>query len=101
MRTKDQILLEQAYLSVVKEDAQDAGADESLKKNLALIITRAGQQGRLTEGLAERNAPMVVDRLMEFIQDHCKKTYEAGRSKGYEEGIEAAQEMNSVYSEPY
>jgi hypothetical protein len=101
MRTKDFILLEQAYLSVIKEDAQDASADESLKKNLTFIIARAGQEGKLTEGLAERNAPMIVDRLMEFIQDHCKKTYEAGRTKGYEEGIEAAQEMNVVYSEPY
>ena len=30
-----------------------------------------------------------------------KKTFEAGRDKGYDEGIEAAQEMNSVYDEAY
>lgn len=100
MTSKDLILLEQTYIqSVLKEDAQDAGADATLKKNLAMIIANAGKAGRLTEGLAERNAPMVVDRLMEFIQDHCKKTYEEGRSRGYDEGMEDAQEMNSVYSE--
>lgn len=98
MRTKDLILLEQTYISILKEDAQDVGADETLKKNLAYLIAMAGKAGKLTEGLAERNAPMVVDRLMEYIQDHCKKSYEDGRSKGYDEGMEDAQELNSVYS---
>jgi hypothetical protein len=94
MRTKDYILLEQAYESVLREDAQDAGADETLKKNLAYLIAMAGKAGKLTEGLAERNAPMVVDRLMELIQDHCKKSYEKGLADGQEDGIGLARSLD-------
>ena len=95
MKSKDTILLEQVYQSILKEDAQDAGADETLKKNLAYLITMAGQAGKLTEGLAERNAPMVVDRLMEYIQDHCQRAYEKGLADGQEDGIGLARDLDA------
>jgi hypothetical protein len=99
MRSKDQILLEEAYMSVVKEDAQDAGADEALKKNLAYLIAMAGKAGKLTEGLAERNAPMIVDRLMEFIQDHCRKAYEKGLADGQDDGIGLTRALDAEYGD--
>lgn len=97
MRNKDTILLEEAYLSIIKEDDQDAGADETLKKNLAYLIAMFGREGKLTEGLAEYNAPKLVDRLMEFIQDHCQKAYERGLADGQDDGIGLTRALDKEY----
>jgi hypothetical protein len=91
MHSKDTVLLEEAYLSIVKEDAQDVNEDSVLRTKLLNLIIGAGKRGELSEGLAERNAPMLVDVIMKLVQDHC--------AVAYDNGIEDARAMQQDYPE--
>ena len=100
MKTKDQLQLEQAYqnmIAPVNEDAQDAAEDNALKANLKRYLISAVNDGYMEAGrfAQDRVSDVVIGRLMEFIQDHCRKA----EAKAYDEGIEFAREMQSNYPE--
>ena len=91
MRNKDTVLLEEAYLSIIKEDAHDVNEDSVLRTKLLNLIIGAGERGDLTKGLATRNGPNIVDEIMKMVQDHC--------AKAYDDGIEDARAMQQDYPE--
>lgn len=92
MKSKDQVLLEQAYLKIV-EDAQDASADSQLKKALRDIIVGHVKRGSLSEGLVERNVDQVVDEMFGPIQDHVEKA----KNQAHEAGMEDFKDMDQFY----
>lgn len=97
MRTKDFILLEQAYESILKEDAQDAGEDAALRSNLKQYLSMTIDAGYMEAGrfAQDRVSDVVIDRLMEFVQDHCKKAYEKGLADGQDDGISLARSLDA------
>jgi hypothetical protein len=94
MKDKTQRLLEEAYRKVlVKEDTQDETEDSKLRYMLNAYLSNTLEREEFTQ----YNLPKIVDRIFEMLQGHTKKTYEAGRAKGYEEGLEAFPEMDAMY----
>ena len=75
LNPRDQQLLAETYSKVLGEHQADTGADEQLKKELIHLIVQAvkGEVNKLSEGLVERNAPALVDRMMASIQHHIGK----------------------------
>lgn len=81
MRTKDHILLEQAYQKIyntVVEHEEDKTQDEKLRSNLIskLKMWKLAKSEDMVDPMSD--IERLVDFLMDTISAHCDKKFEAG-----------------------
>jgi hypothetical protein len=96
MKSKDQILLEQAYQRI-HEDVQDRAQDAALEKTIKEILLGAIRREELNEYSLERGN--LVPEIMMAVQKHVKDQLQAAESKGYDHGLQAARDMDEFYSQ--